>query len=178
MNKIEIPLSKTKLLLGLAGSILFILLGLYLWTVVAGQQTGINATLVKVVGLAGMLFFGATGIYGVKKLFDKSVGLTIDENGITDNTNASSIGLIKWDDITEIQTAKVMSTQFLLIFTRDSHAILENASGMKRKLLERNLKMYGTPLSISSTTLMYHFNDLETLVKDRFNEYREKKTKR
>jgi hypothetical protein len=119
------------------------------------------------------LFFGATGIYGVKKMFDNSVGLTIDDDGIIDNTNASSIGLIKWNDITEIKTEQVMSTKFLLIFTSDPNRILEKVSGLKRKLIAGNMKMYGTPLSITSTTLKYNFNDLEKILKDRLNQHRE-----
>lgn len=174
MNKIEIPLSKTKLLFGIGGSILFVVLGLYLFTTIVEQQTRFNPTLVKVVGIAGILFFGATGIYGVKKMFDNNVGLTIDDNGIVDNTNASSIGLIKWEDITEIRTEQVMSTKFLLIFTKDPDGILEKVSGMKRKLMAGNMKMYGTPLSITSTTLKYNFNDLEKLLKIRLNEERER----
>jgi hypothetical protein len=174
MNKIEIPLSKTKLLFGIAGSILFVVLGFYLFTTMAYQQSRFNPTLVKGVGLASNLFFGATGIYGIKKLFDKSVGLTIDDNGIIDNTNASSIGLIKWADITEIRTEQVMSTKFLLIFTNDPNGILEKVSGMKRKLMAGNMKMYGTPLSITSTTLKYNIDDLEKILKDRLNEQRER----
>jgi hypothetical protein len=167
MNKIEIPISKTKLLLGIGGSILFLVLGLYLFTTVADQQTRFNPTLVKGIGIAGILFFGATGIYGIKKIFDKNIGLTIDENGIIDNTNATSIGLIKWADITEIKTEQVMSTKFLLIYTSDPNRILEKATGIKRKLLEGNMKMYGTPLSITSNTLRYNFSDLEKLIRDR-----------
>jgi hypothetical protein len=174
MNKIEIPISKTKLLLGIGGSILFLVLGLYLFTTVADQQTRFNPTLVKGIGIAGILFFGATGIYGIKKIFDKNIGLTIDENGIIDNTNATSIGLIKWADITEIKTEQVMSTKFLLIYTSDPNRILEKATGIKRKLLEGNMKMYGTPLSITSNTLRYNFSDLEKLIRDRLNEQRER----
>ena len=174
MNKIEIPLSKTKLLFGIGGSILFVVLGLYLFTTIADHQTRFNPTLVKVVGIAGIVFFGATGIYGIKKMFDNNVGLTIDDNGILDNTNASSIGLIKWADITDIRTEQVMSTKFLLIFTKDPNEILEKVSGMKRKLMAGNMKMYGTPLSITSTTLKYNFNALEKLLKDRLNEQRER----
>lgn len=174
MNKIEIPLSKTKLLFGIAGSILFVVLGLYLFTTIADQQTRFNPTLVKGIGLASILFFGATGIYGTVKIFEKSVGLTIDDNGIIDNTNASSIGLIKWADITEIRTEQVMSTKFLLIFTNDPNGILEKVGGMKRKLMAGNMKMYGTPLSITSTTLKYDFADLEKLLKNRLNEQRER----
>ena len=174
MNKIEIPLSKTKLLVGTGGSILMIILCFYLCTTISDQQTRFNPTLVKVVGIAGILFFGATGIYGIKKMFDKNVGLTIDDNGIIDNTNASSIGLIRWSEITEIKTEQVMSTKFLLIFTNDPNGILEKVTGMKRKLLVGNMKMYGTPLSITSTTLKYNFADLEKLLKDRLNEQRER----
>ena len=83
MNKIEIPLSKTKLLIGIGGSFLFVILGLYLFMTIADQQTRFNPTLV-------------------------------------------------------------------------------------------NMKMYGTPLSITSNTLKYNFNDLEKLLTDRLNEQRER----
>ena len=174
MNKIEIQLSKTKLLLGIGGSILFVILGLYLFTTIADQQTRFNPTFVKSAGIAGILFFGATGIYGIRKIFDKNIGLTIDDNGIIDNTNASSIGLIKWADMTEIKTEQVMSTKFLLIYTSDPNGILEKVKGMKRRLMVGNMKMYGTPLSITSNTLKYNFNDLEKLLKDKLNEQRER----
>ena len=174
MNKIEIPLSKSKLIFGIGGSILFVVLGYYLFTTIADEQTRFNTAFVKGVGIAGILFFGATGVYGFKKMFDNSVGLTIDENGIIDNTNATSIGLIKWSDITEIRTEQVMSTKFLLIFTNNPNGILEKVSGMKRKLMAGNMKMYGTPLSITSTTLKYNFDDLENLLKGRLKEQRER----
>jgi len=101
MEKIEIPLSKTKLLFGIGGSILFIFAGIWLFTHSNDFQNLSlrilrNTTVIKTVGIAGILFFGATGIYGIKKMLGNNVGLTIDDNGIIDNTNASSIGLIKW----------------------------------------------------------------------------------
>jgi len=175
MNKIEIPLSKKKLLLGIGGSILFVVLGIYLLTTMADQQTRFNPTMVKGVGIASILFFGATGIYGIKKMFDKTIGLTIDENGIFDNTNASSVGLIKWTDITEIKTEQVASTKFLLIYTENPDFYLDKVKGFKRKLMEGNKRMYGTPLSITSNTLKYNFNDLEKIINDRLNEQRNRK---
>lgn len=178
MSKIEIPLSKTKLLLGIGGSILFVVLGYYLFTTIADQQTRFDPTLVKGVGIAGILFFGATLIFGIKKVFDKTIGLTIDENGIFDNTNASSLGLIKWTDITEIKTTQVASTKFLLIYTSNPDFYLDKVKGLKKKLMERNNKMYGTPFSLTSTTLKYNFNDLEKILKDKLNKQREKMTNR
>jgi hypothetical protein len=174
MNKIEIPLSKTKLVFGISGSILFVLLGFYLHAIIADQQTRFAPTLVKGIGIAAILFFCTTTIYGIKKLFDTKIGLLIDNNGIIDNTNASSVGLIKWADITAIRTEQVMSTKFLLIYSNDPNKFLESVTGIKRKLLKGNMEMYGTPLSITSTTLKYKYHDLERLLKDRFNEQREK----
>jgi len=69
---ISATLSKTKLQFGIGGSILFVALGLYLFTTIANQQTRFDPTLVKVVGIANILFFGATGIYGIKKMFDNN----------------------------------------------------------------------------------------------------------
>lgn len=67
-----------------------------------------------------------------------------------------------------------MSTKFLLIFINDPNKILEQTSGMKRKILQGNMKMYGTPISITSTTLKYKFDDLNKLLTERLNEQREK----
>lgn len=175
MNKIEIPLSKTKLQFGIGVSVMFVLLGLFFLTTMAEQQARVNPTMVKGVGIASILFFGATGIYGIKKMFDKTIGLTIDENGIFDNTNASSVGLIKWTDITAIKTEQVASTKFLLIYTANPDFYLDKVKGFKRKLMEGNNRMYGTPLSITSNTLKYNFNDLEKIINDRLDEQRERK---
>lgn len=177
MNKVEIPLSKKKLILGIGGSILFVVLGLYLFTTIAEQQIRFSPIFVKGIGIAGILFFGATGIYGTRKIFDRKIGLTIDENGIIDNTNASSVGFIKWRDITEIKTEQVASTKFLLIYTTNPEQYLDKVKGFKKKLMTGNNKMYGTPLSITSSTLKCKFEDLEKLINDRFNEEHNKMPK-
>jgi hypothetical protein len=169
MQKIEIPLSKTKILLGIGGSVLLVVAGVFLFTTIANDYIGAKSMVVKAIGVIGVLFFSSTGIYGVKKLFDNKIGLTIDEAGITDHSTATSIGFIPWTDITEIRTEQVMSTKFLLIFTRDPIPFLEKVTGIRRKLLEANLKMYGTPFSITSNTLQYDFNSLEKLLRERLN---------
>lgn len=175
-EKTEIPLSKNKLFLGIAGSILFVILGIWLFTNADGFQEHSMRLLrypmiIKGVGILSILFFGATGIYGFRKLFDKKIGLIIDSNGITDNSNASSIGLIEWNDISEIKTQQVMSTKFLLIKVINPEKYIEKAkSGMKAKLMRTNMKMYGTPLSITSNTLKYDFGKLEKLIQAEFKQ--------
>lgn len=176
MNRIEIPISKTKIFILLVGAIMFVLLGIlfiitpdtFISTIFQNPQT------IRVAGVAGVLFFGTALMYGLRKLFDKKSGLIIDESGITDNTNASSVGLINWSDITDIKTEKVMSTKFLLIYTSNPDKYLESVGGLKRKLMEGNMKMYGTPLSITSNTLKYNFDKLEKLILERRQEQTER----
>ena len=128
---------------------------------------------VRVVGFTSVLFFSAAFFYGMKKMFDNTIGLIIDETGITDNSNASSIGLIKWADITEIRTEQVASTKFLLIYTDNPEEYLDKAKGFKRKLMQGNNEIYATPLSITSNTLKCDFNELKKLLSDRLNQHRE-----
>ncbi|MFT3844076.1 MAG: STM3941 family protein [Lacibacter sp.] len=176
MNKIEIPLSKTKILLLLIGSSAFVVFGVLFIITPEKFVSPImrSSEIIRIVGVAGVLFFGATGVYGIRKMFDKKVGLTIDDNGITDNTNATSIGLIRWTEIIEIRRTQVMSTKFLLIYIKDPIKTLEKVTGMKRKLMESNMKVYGTPISVTSTTLKYNFDDLEKLLKERFIEQQQR----
>lgn len=169
MNKIEIPLSKTKLLFGISISILFVVMGVFLFTSADEKERMLfSPIIIKGIGIASILFFSAAGLYGIKKLFDKNIGLTIDDLGITDNSSAISIGLIKWSDISDIKIGQVMSTKFLLIHVKDPDSILQQVTGIKHKLMVGNLKMYGTPLAIASTILNYNFDDLEKLITDRF----------
>ena len=108
-------------------------------------------------------------IYGIIKLFDKKAGLIIDSHGITDNTNASSIGLIEWNDINNIRIMQIMSSKLLLIDVDNPEKYIEKASnGIKGKLMRANMTICGTPLSITSNTLKCDFGKLEKLIRKEY----------
>jgi hypothetical protein len=66
-----------------------------------------------------------------------------------------------------------MSTKFLLIFISNPDKYLDRVSGFKRKLMKGNMKIYGTPLSITSITLKCSFNELEKLIFGRLKDQQE-----
>lgn len=175
MDTIEIPLSKKKILLLTIGSFAFVFFGVIFIIYPEKFITYLirSEEFVRIAGIASVVFFGATGIYGIFKMQDNKVGLTISKEGIIDNTNATSIGLIKWDNIETIKTEQVMSTKFLLIFTNNQEEILNKVSGMKRKLMSANAKMYGTPISITANTLEFDFDELEKIIMNRLKEAKE-----
>jgi len=67
-----------------------------------------------------------------------------------------------------------MATRFLLIFISNPNKYLDRVSGFRRKLMKGNMKMYGTPLSITSNTLKYNFKDLEKLILGKLKEQHER----
>ena len=176
-NRIEIYLSKKKIILILIASIGFVVLGI--WFVYDPQKFVSdyniryrmfnNPELIRIIGIIATVFFGIGVVYGIKKLFDKKVALIIDSNGITDNSNASSIGLIEWNDISGIRTIQVMSTKFLLIEIANPEKYIEKAKNrIQARLMKANMNMYETPLSITSNTLNYNFGELEKLIKTEY----------
>ena len=121
--------------------------------------------LIQTIGVLGLIFFGVTLSYGIKKLFDKKIGLIIDSKGITDNSNASSIGLIEWNDISEIRTKKVLSTKFLLIDVVNPDKYIQKAkSKFQAKLINLNMNRYKTPITITTNILKYDFEELKKLI--------------
>lgn len=171
MQTIEIPLSKNKIFRGIGISLLFVVLGCFLNTTIADQQERIDPQLLKGVGILSIVFFGAIGGFSIIKAFDKSPGLVINEQGLFDNSSATSVGLIPWSTIKGIKTEQIKSTKFMLIFVENSEIYINKAKGFKKLLLKGNLSMYGTPIGISTTTMLYNFDALEKLVTDCIKHY-------
>jgi hypothetical protein len=171
MNKIEIPYSKIKLTIGTIFSFLFVVGGYFMLFSINDEYFLYNL-FIKTFGIIGMLFFGTTFVYSIVKLFDNRPGLTMDDNGIIDNSNMSSIGFINWMDIKEIKIWDYKSTSFLLIFLYDNDKYINKAKGLKRKLMKGNYKKYKTPISIISNTLDCNFDELAKVIKDKFEKNR------
>ncbi|HLF53033.1 hypothetical protein [Flavobacterium sp.] len=70
-NKERKP-NKSKLLFGIASSMLFTILGVYLYSTKSEQSDSLNPTFVKNIGIICIVFFGITCIIGLKKLLTKS----------------------------------------------------------------------------------------------------------
>ncbi|MEN2415568.1 STM3941 family protein [Flavobacterium mesophilum] len=174
MSEIRIDLNKRKIFLALIGSIIFIFLGIQF---ILNPEHFVshsyrNPGFIKIAGFASIIFSGICLIFLLFKIFDKKPGLIINDNGITDNSHYGSVGLIDWSKIKGIRTRQVMSTKFLLIDVSNPQAFIENSSRFKASLMKANLKMYGTPLSITSNSLNYNFDDLEKLILKEWDKYK------
>ncbi|AIH01622.1 hypothetical protein M949_0451 [Riemerella anatipestifer CH3] len=176
MNKIEIPINKTKMILLVILFVLFMIINIYMFInadEIAKNTIFIrfsNPTLNRIMSAISFLFFTFFTFYGIKKILKNKRGLTIDDNGIDDQTSSLSAGFIEWDDITELKTETLNGLKFFLVYVKNPDKYLHNASGMKLKAMKNHFKNYGTPLTIEANVLKYRFDDLEKLLKEKLKE--------
>ncbi|WP_370900061.1 STM3941 family protein [Chryseobacterium gossypii] len=172
MNTIKIHRSKKKLILLLLASLMFIFLGGWL-AINPDKFVSVifrNAFFIQVAGIVAIIFSGFCLIILLRNIFTNKFNLIINEKGIIDNSSYVGVGMIFWDDITSIKRIDVMSTKFLMINVKDPEKYINTQSNIKKKLLQRNLKAYGSPISISSNTLTCSFDELEKIILKYYNE--------
>ena len=176
-EQIEIQLSKSKLTLLFLGSIIFV--GLGVWFVTHPPKENIpifsNPTVLFIVGLAGILFFGLVGFFIFKKLFDKSPGLIISDEGVFDNSSGVSVGFVPWTDIVEIKETKVLNQTFINLVVKNPQDYIDRQKSVfKRKSIQINYKSYGTVIGISANGLKIKFKELKALLDERFADFNRK----
>jgi hypothetical protein len=170
-QRIEIPISKTKIVLMLIGALAFVALGS--WFVLSPttfkSTQWINPAFITIVGYVSILFFGLCAIFCIRKLTGNQPGLIIDEKGLIDNSSGLSAGHILWSDIEDVSVIEIHKQKLIMIHVKNPHDyIVRHNNLVKRKGLELNNKMYGTPLSISSNGLQTSFDNLLAILKDKW----------
>lgn len=174
-QRIEIPLSRFKIVLMLLGALLFIAIGL--WFVIAPPRIENsfwgNQTKITIVGYASIIFFGLCAFFLFRKLPASEAGLIIDDMGIMDNSGGLSAGQILWSEIENISVIEIHRQKLIMLKVKNpQHYIGRQTSLLKRKGMELNNKMYGTPLSITSNGLKTSFDNLLKLITQKFQETR------
>lgn len=175
-SSIEIPLSKTKMLLTLCGALLFVVVGIFFIINPSIFKTSLFAdtAMIFVVGIISSLFFGIIAIMILYKFFQKKHGFIINEEGITDYSSGLSLGTISWKDIQEVKIAQVMSQKFLVIIVSNPEEYINKAtSPIKRNAMKMNFKTYDSPICISSNALKIKFDDLYRLLNIKIEEYKQ-----
>lgn len=168
---IEIPLSKKKLVLMLAGSIGFVAAGIWFLLNPPKINNALfgNPTFILVVSIAAILFFGLIVVYIIRKLPDNSPGLIIDQLGITDNSGGLAAGQILWTDIENISVFEINRQKLILLQVKNPEDYINRqSSAFKRKLMRINFNSYGSPVTISANSLQIGFNELLSILTNQF----------
>ena len=110
-----------------------------------------------------------------KSIRGPQVGLVVDEVGINDTSTPTALGLIKWEEITKIESLDIEGTLFLLIHVVNPEQYLERTKYFSRRPLKVGIKMYGTPVIISAHSLKCNSDELEDLLYTSLEKYKKEK---
>lgn len=176
-SKTEIQISKSKLILMLLGCLVFVGIGIAFLIAPEKFKSFImrSATIIFIAGLLGVLFFGICGFLIFKKLFDKSPGLIISDEGITDNSGAASGGFIPWIDIVAIKETKVVNQKVIYLVVKNPQAYIDKQKSLfNKKMMRINQRRYGGILGISANGLKINFTELKDILEKKFADFNNK----
>jgi hypothetical protein len=168
-ERLEIPLSKKKLMMALIVSVGFAVGGVFMLLNPALVDDPILATpgLTFFTGLVSVPIFGMIAVYLTRKLMDKTPGLLVDTIGVVDNSGIVSIGPVPWNDVERISLEEENRRVFLVIVLKNPQDyIAKQTNVFKRKLMRMNNRMYETPFLISASTLKVSNEELLQILTD------------
>ena len=174
-QQIEFKLSKSKIVLMFFGCLIFCILSI-LFIMNPEKFTSwrhSSSTMVLIVGILGVTFFGICLLFYARKMFDKTPGLIVNDKGIYDNASGISVGFIPWNDIVEIKETVVINQSFVNIVVKNPDKYIETQKNIfKRKLVQINYNSFGTVIAIPSVSINSEFNDLKRILQQEFEKHK------
>lgn len=120
-----------------------------------------------IIGIIGTTFFGVCFFYIIKRASNHKPLLIIGEEGITDMSNASSVGFVAWKEIESVSVRRVLTQKFIGITVYDIDKLMNGISPMKQNLIKANLKFKYPPISISFNTADTEFGEVLSIIQNR-----------
>ena len=152
-------------LLFLAAGIYFVLHG---EEIAAGKRSPL---LVQGIGIAAIAFALLALFFTIKNLFNKRWVLRANPEGLY--LRIRNELFIPWQEITGFEVFEVRGSKSVLIMLKDPQAyIAKEKSPFLRKMMQWNLRLCGTSVSISSSTMQISHKELLALLIEYWNKYK------
>jgi hypothetical protein len=165
-GQIEIQIDKTKMRGLMFASYAFVLIGiifLFISPLFFNLNLGMGI-LVCFGGILSIVFFGFAANTLSKKINDNSPGIIINDYGFIDNASGVSAGFVPWKDVIRIEERTVVSQTFIMIILRNPEEYISRQGNYwKQKTMRMNLRLYGSPVSISANALKIDYGELYRL---------------
>ncbi|MFN0252957.1 MAG: STM3941 family protein [Kofleriaceae bacterium] len=145
------------------GSLGFVALSAWMMTLGETTRRGLPT---EVIGLVGIVFFGACLGFGVRMVFDRRPGFVLREDGFEDYSSGVAVGFVPWGDIREIAVLRISGQRFIAVRVNNPEVYARRGTAIQRMAHRANMKLCGTPVTISSNTLRISFDELVRLLEE------------
>ena len=122
---------------------------------------------VIIFSIVGLAFCCLVIILVVKSIFRKGAFLKIDGEGIFNGFFLYNKKLIKWQEISKIETIKYNYNNYIAIFLNETP---NNEKGISSLFFKINKKSMGTPYIITSDDLDCSFEELEQIILEKYKQ--------
>ena len=122
-------------------------------------------------GFLGLLFFGACFIFILKRVINPKPLIIINEKGVTDYSTAMNVGLITWNNITNIRKQHVVNSCFIVIDVKDLSLITSKMTKFQKLLVKLNSPLKSS-ISLCANTADKKVDEIILLINESFNKYR------
>ena len=174
-GSIFIEKSNTKLFFQIIVRMAFVVFGLFL---IISPLDKNPPLFIKIIGYVFVILLGSELILLLKKIFSDNIGLEINNEGIIDNSTVPSIGLVEWNDIRNIDVIEINRQKFIMVYVKNTQNYIDKEKNkLKKKTMQMNTNMYGTPIQIVSNALKISHKELYNLLVDKFQEKSKIQTK-
>jgi len=170
-----IAVSRLKTVLGLLACAALLAVGIWLLTIdpeiVQSPGRYRSPLMVKGIGVATTLLFGAFLVIGIRGLADSRPGIVLSRDGLRQNSGRNSTTFVPWSDIVGLGIFKASHQRMLVVKLRDPERYLAGQSVLSRFLGRASIKTCGSPITLTSADLKIRFDDLVRTVEDYFQRY-------
>ncbi len=174
-DRTEIPFSRRKTALLLAGGLLLVAAGAWLLSPYAPppRARGFFSTpeRVKVLGLFAVVLFGAAAAFAARKLFDRRPALELGPAGLLARSSALAVGLVPWSDIAGFKVFEVRGQRMIVVLVHDPAPYLARGGPLARAMRRANAAMCGSPITFASSSMRIDFDRLLELVQAYHSHY-------
>jgi hypothetical protein len=150
--RVEIALSRPKLVRHLAYNGVFVLSGLLL-VAVAGRFPALLEWAMLITGGLALILFGTSLGSTIGLFFRSKAGFIVDNEGFIDASSFGSPGRIYWSEIQSLKHCKTKGQELILVDPSSKATFQEEANSCAKIKQWLDKRRFGTPLVLASGTL-------------------------
>jgi hypothetical protein len=178
MNDYVVSFKRSRMLTLALLSFIFTVIGVVFIIAFATQGIGSEKIWLTAIGVVIAIFFGLCLLYYIIVLIKGKPALKITKEGIIDNSSFIGAGLVRWEDIADIDFINFSNQVFLGIFTFDPDLITDRTTGFKRLLNNLNKGLLETQVNIPIKILDGSLDELVDEINSRWSVVREANTEK